>query len=78
MSKEAVKQVIKEFGGQAKAAIVLGRGQQLMANWIRQGYIPVAYLKSISNTTKVPLKDLVRPDYLEVYELLKEQENANV
>lgn len=76
MSKEAVKQVISEFGSQARAAVVLGTGQQLMANWIRQGYIPFKHLQSIALTTKVPIKDLIKPDYLAVHEWLKGQENA--
>jgi len=78
MSSEAVKEVIKEFGGQAKMAVMLGGCQQLMANWVRAGYIPFHHLKSIAKTTQVPLTDLVKPDYLEVHNWLKEQENAKV
>jgi hypothetical protein len=76
MSKEAVKAVIAEFGGQAKMSMMLGGCQQLMSNWVRQGYIPFAHLKQLVATTKVPLQDLVKPDYLEVHEWLKEQEKA--
>lgn len=78
MSKEAVKQVIAEFGSQHKAAAGLCCSQQLMANWIRQGYIPIKYLKGIVKTTKVPIKDLIKPEYLEAVEIIKEKENASI
>ena len=78
MSKEAVKAVIAEFGSQHKAAAGLGCSQQLISNWIRQGYIPIKYLKGIVKTTKVPVRDLIKPEYLEAVEVIKEQENANL
>lgn len=77
MSKEAVKAVIAEFGGQKKMAVMMGGCQQLMANWVRQGYIPFKHLKSIAKTTKVPLRDLMKPESVEAMEWVKEQENAN-
>jgi len=73
MSKEAVKAVIKEFGGQRRMSLAMGGCQQLMANWVKQGYIPHQHLKYLAPITKVPLKDLIRPDYLEVYEWIKAQ-----
>ena len=78
MSKEAVKAVIKEFGSQKNTAAGMDVSQQFIASWLRQGYIPIKYLKGIVKTTKVPIKDLIKPDYLEAVLIIKEQEDANV
>ena len=76
VNREAIRKVIKEFGGQAKMAVIIGLSQQSMANWVKQGYIPIKHLRPIMNTTKVPAKNLVSQDYLDVHEWLKEQENV--
>jgi len=74
MSKEAVKAVIAEFGGQKKMAVMLGGCQQLMANWVRQGHMPFKHVKSVAATTKVPLRDLMKPEIVEAADLLIKQE----
>lgn len=78
MSKEAVRAVIKEFGSQKNTAAGMNVCQQYIGNWIRQGYIPIKYLKGIVKTTKVPIRDLIHPDYLEAVLIIKEQEDASV
>jgi hypothetical protein len=73
MTTEAVKEIVKEFGGQARMAVALGVLQQSVANWVKQGYVPLKYVKAVSLTTKQKMKDYIKPEYLEAHELLKEQ-----
>ena len=77
MSREAVQAVIAEFGGQKKMAVMLGGCQQLMANWVKQGYMPIKHVKSVAATTKVPLIDLVQPEIYEIIKLIEKQ-NAQI
>jgi len=77
MSREAIKAVIDEFGGQKKMAVMLGGCQQLMANWVKQGYMPIKHVKSVAATTKVPLIDLVHPEIYEIIKLIEKQ-NAQI
>ena len=77
MSKEAVNALIAEFGGQKKMGVMLGGCQQLIANWVKAGHMPIKHVKSVAVTTKVPLIDLVSPEIAEVFKLIEKQ-NAQV
>ena len=77
MSREAVTAVVNEFGGQKKMAVMLGGCQQLMASWVKQGFMPLKHVKSVAATTKVPLIELVNPEIAEVMKLIEKQ-NAQI
>ena len=74
MSKEWVKYIAREYGGQSIMARELECKNQNISNFIRNGYMPYKYVSKVMQKTKVPLKDWIRPDYLEAHAILAVQE----
>lgn len=63
-NQSPLEMAIKAAGSQAKLAEAIGRTQQAVSKWVREGRIPAEYVVAVEKATGINRAEL-RPDLYE-------------
>lgn len=62
-----IREAVAVATSQTALADALGVSKQTVQNWVRQGYVPLEYVKEIANSYEVERARLCDPLILEVF-----------